>query len=175
MPWSWLRWWGVGCWGVPQEPAPTQREGFSFRESTDLRGWERTMRRPKERSPAAQRAHIKRWEVCLCRHASVVKKTSQMYVLISFSSDQERVLKSFFKYINLSSVWRAVSRSGAGLPGGGEKQDLGQGWWLEAQSQWAGTAATRNQTGGQHAKTENYADKIWHFFSLVCSPSFTCQ
>lgn len=57
---SWPRWWGAGCWEALQGPAPTLEAGCPFMEQTEPRGGERTMRRPRERSPAAQRAHTKR-------------------------------------------------------------------------------------------------------------------
>lgn len=68
-------------------------------------------------------------------------------------------------YLNPPSVWRAVCRSGAGLSRGGEEQGLGQGWWLEAQSQWTGAAVTRDQTGGQHTHTHTQADTP-HLYAL---------
>lgn len=58
--WSWLRWWGAGCWGALRGPARTKERACPFREQTDPRGRQRSMRKPKERSAAAQRAHIKR-------------------------------------------------------------------------------------------------------------------
>lgn len=57
---SWQKRWGTGCLEVLRHPSWTRGEGCPFMMWTIYKGRQRTMRKPRERNAAAQRARIKR-------------------------------------------------------------------------------------------------------------------